>query len=364
MDVLMLSGDLGSGGASRVVYQISRHLPPDIDTTVAYLGGDSYLTQKFERQGIPVVRLADRPTSPVAVRELYRLIRGHSPDVVHTHMMTAGVLGRPIAALHDTPTVHTVHTNYRKRPPVAKYLDVLSAPFGRCAVCVSDSVERSLPRYYWSGTTVIHNCIDVPEILREGESEWEELEWTGDLDPDAPVIANVARYDPKKRRCDIIEGFERVVADHPSAQLVLTGHRDGRQAQLAALARKRGIAENVFFVGFVESPQTVYHHADVIIFGSESEGFSVGLLEAMAHRRPIIATDIPAFVEALGEDYPGLVPVRSPVELGERLADVLADERQREELAELAASRVEPFTGSIAADKYVDIYRRLGGDGE
>jgi glycosyltransferase involved in cell wall biosynthesis len=349
MDVLMLSGELGAGGAPRVIYQVARHLPSEIDTTVAYLGGRDDLTPKFESIGVPVVRLGADPLSLSSVRGVHRLIRDHSPDIVHTHMMSAGLFGRPLAALHGIPAVHTVHTNYRMRPPAARYLDALAAPFGRCAVCVSKSVENSLPAYYRSETAVVYNCIDA--------SEWAELDWTTDLDRDAPVVANVARYDPKKRRRDLVEGFERVVTDHPDAQLVLTGRRDERQARLADLANERGIAENVFFLGFVENPQSVYHHADVIAFPSESEGFSIGMLEAMAHGRPIVATDIPAFVEALGEEYPGLVPVRSPPELGSMIGDLLADDRRREQAIDVISTRIRSFSGAVAANEYADLYR-------
>ena len=357
MDVLMLSGELGAGGAPRVIHQVARHLPPDIDTTVAYLGGRDALTEKFEEIGVPVVRLADAPLSFASVRGLRRLLRERPPDVVHTHMMSAGLLGRPLAAHYGIPAVHTVHTNYGMRPPAARYLDALSAPFGRCAVCVSRSVEASLPAYYRSPTRVVHNCIDADDVRREGESAWADLDWTGGLDPNAPVVANVARYDPKKRRRDLVEGFERVVAGHPDAQLVLTGRRDDRQARLAELARERGIAENVFFVGFVENPQSVYHHADVIAFASESEGFSIGMLEAMAHGRPIVATDISAFVEALGADYPGLVPVRSPGELGEAVSGMVDDGRRRERAIDAISTRIRSFSGATAANQYAEIYR-------
>jgi glycosyltransferase involved in cell wall biosynthesis len=360
MEVLMLSAELGAGGAPRVIYQVARHLPPEFDTTVAYLGGRDALAGTFERAGFPVVRLAEDPLSVASVRGLRRLLRDRRPDIVHTHMMLAGLLGRPLAARYGIPAIHTVHTNYRMRPPAARYLDALSAPFGRCAVCVSESVEASLPPYYRSETAVVHNCIDAEDVRREGESAWAELDWTAELDPDRPVVANVARYDPKKRRRDLVEAFERVVVDHPDAQLVLTGRRDDRQARLAELARERGVSENVFFVGFVENPQSVYHHADVIALSSESEGFSIGMLEAMAHGRPIVATGIPPFVEALGGDYPGLVPVRSPPALGSTIGDVLADPGLRAELVDVISARIRPFSGTTAANAYAELYRTYG----
>ena len=357
MDVLMLSGELGSGGAPRVMHQIVNHFPSDIDTTVAYLGGRDDIVKKFERMDVPVVRLAESPFSLTTGWRLHRLIDDRSPDVIHTHMMTAGLLARPLARLHSIPVIHTVHTNYRMRPPFAKVLDVLAAPFGQYAVCVSKLVEASLPSYYRSETTVIHNCIDVAHVRRKGESSWEELDWTTDLDPEAPIVANVARYDKKKRRRDLVKGFKRVVADHADAQLVLTGRRNDRQARLADLAHDLGISENVFFTGFIENPQSIYYHSDVVAFSSESEGFSIALLEAMAHGRPIVATDIPAFVEALGEGYPGLTPVRSPSRLGDTISEVLGDAGRREEVTDIITERIRQFSGAAAANAYVELYR-------
>jgi phosphatidylinositol alpha-mannosyltransferase len=359
MDVLLLSGNL-AGGAPEVCLQVSKHLPSDIDPTVAYLGGRDDLRGQFESAGIPVVRIADEPISWRSLAGVHGLLKNGSFDLVNTHMMLCGLIGRPLARLNGLPVVHTVHTNYEMRPPTAKYPDLLSAPFGDLTVCVSESVRASLPRFYCSETEVIHNCIDIEEVRQRGVAEWDELDWTSDLDPDAPIVANIARYDPKKRRRDLIEGFVGVVADHPDAQLVLTGRRDDRQARLADLADRHGIAENVHFVGFVDNQQTVYHHADLIAFASESEGFSIGMLEAMAHSRPIVATDIPAFVEALGKEYSELVPVRSPPELGAMISDLLSDGQRRERASDIISTRIQSFSGAVAANEYAELYRTVG----
>lgn len=358
IELLLLSGNL-AGGAPEVCLQISKHLPSEINPTVAYLGGRNDLREQFQAFDIPVIRIANEPLSLRALFGVNDLLKDDRFDLVNTHMMLSGLIGRPLASLHGVPVIHTVHTNYKMRPPTAKYLDLISAPFGDFTVCVSESVRESLPRFYYSETGVIHNCIDVAEVRQEGVSEWNDLDWTEDLDPDAPIVANVARYDPKKRRRDLIEGFTQVVANHPDAQLVLTGRRGDRQARLAEFANRLGIAENVHFVGFVENQQTIYYHADIIAFSSESEGFSIGMLEAMAHGRPIVATDIPAFVEALGKGYSGLTPVRSSQRLGSLLSEILNDDSHQRQLVATISDRIQSFSGGAAANAYADLYRRF-----
>ncbi|WP_276253323.1 glycosyltransferase [Halomontanus rarus] len=357
MKILLLSGKLDSGGAPRVCYQIARHLSERIELTVAFLGGEDGLIEPFERADIPVKRLAERPISLNAARALNRHLHNYRYDLVHTHMMSAGLIGRPVAKMHGIPVIHTIHTNYEMRPIKAKIADVFSATFGDLAISVSESVDKSLPAYYLSKREIVYNCIDIEKIREEASVAWTDLEWTDNLNETAPIVANVARYDPKKRRIDLIDSFQSVLDQFPNAQLVLTGRRVKRQQQLAQRTRELGISANVYFVGFVENPQTVYQHADVIALPSESEGFSIGMLEAMVHRKPVVASKIPAFVDALGEDYPGYVPVRSPEALGETLCSTLTDPSYREEMKEIMADRIERFSGDRAANAYLDLYQ-------
>ncbi|GAB3021896.1 glycosyltransferase family 4 protein [Natronobiforma cellulositropha] len=359
MNVLLLSGQLGSGGAPRVCYQVARHLPDDVDLQVAYLGGRDGLVEKFEAESIPVERLAEDMLSVSAARAFDKHLRENDYDVVHTHMISAALIGRPIARLHRIPVVHTVHTNYKMRPLTAKLPDVLTAPFANRAVCVSDSVARSLPWYYFADTEVIYNCIDVEAVREAGAIPWDDLEWTADLDPDAPVVANVARFDPKKRRIDLVEGFEHTLNNIPDAQLVLTGRTGKRQQRLENRAIELGIADNVHFVGFVDNPQSVYYHADVIALPSKAEGFSISMLEAMAHQVPIVASNIPAFVDALGEDYPAFVPVESPRALGRELSQALSDQSYSENMTSIINERIERFSGKNAAQAYARTFRSV-----
>lgn len=356
MDVLLLSGQLGSGGAPRVCLQLVRHFPPAVDVTVAYLGGRNSLAEAFEAEGVTVTRLAERPLSLSAARALNRHLATNDYDLVHTHMMSAGLIGRPIARARGLPCVHTVHTNYEMRPTKAQLPDLLTAPFGDLAVCVSRSVERSLPWYYLSETEVIHNCIDPEEIRNRGAVGWDELEWTTGLDPASPIVANVARYDPKKRRIDLIEAFQQVVKEVPDAQLVLTGRHGERQQRLSEHTKQLGIEANVFFLGFVENPQSVYHHADIIVLASEAEGFSIGMLEAMSFGKPIVATDIPAFREALGPEHE-YVQTRNVNQLATCIQSYLRDVNKSEKSGQLSRARVENrFAGSTAAKHYLKKY--------
>ncbi|WP_222912790.1 glycosyltransferase [Natrinema sp. SYSU A 869] len=223
--VLMLSGQLGAAGTPQVILNITKHLRDKINIEIAYLGGKDELVPEFEQHEINVHRLGDNPLSVKSVMSLQQHLQKHNYDLIHTHMVTGGAIGRVVGKLTQTPVVSTVHTSYNNRPMTAKVPDLLTSPFADANVCVSDAVKQSLPTVYkrWAQTEVAHNCIDVEQVRQTGAVTWNDLEWTTDIDRDAQLIVNVARYDPKKRREDLIEALPHVLEEHPRAKLVLTG---------------------------------------------------------------------------------------------------------------------------------------------
>ncbi|ELZ14078.1 glycosyl transferase group 1 [Haloterrigena salina JCM 13891] len=358
--ILILSGQLGAAGTPQVLLNITKHLRKETDIEIAYLGGKSELVPEFQDLGVPVHRLGETPISIESLLSLRRLLKDRKYDLLHTHMMAGGLIGRIIGRIVGIPVVSTIHTSYPNRPYRAKIPDLATSPLAEMNICVSNAVEQSLPRTYKLGsrTKVVHNCIDVDQIRQEGMKEWDSLDWTTNVEKDAPLIANVARYDPKKRRKDLIKSLPLILEEHPSATIIFTGDGQGKE-ELQMLARKYDVHDNIACVGFVENPQSVYHHADLVALPSISEGFSISMLEAMAHGKPIVATSIPPFQEALGEDHPFVEPC-SPQELGEKIRQVLSDESFAEELGEKAFARVQKnFSGESAAIKYRRIYQSV-----
>jgi glycosyltransferase involved in cell wall biosynthesis len=97
--------------------------------------------------------------------------------------------------------------------------------------------------------------------------------------------------------------------------------------------------------------------ADVFCFPSVYEGFGGAVLEAMAMGAPVVASDVPALREVIGETGI-LVPPERPDELGAALTQVLDDRGLAHELGARAKARVDqrfPIDG--IADQMVDLYR-------
>lgn len=358
--VLVLCGELDASGSPRVALNVSKHLVESADITVGYLWGSDELVPEFAEHGIPAVRLGDEPGDPSALVSLWRLVSAYRPDVVHTHMIPAGWCGRVVSRLRNVPVVSTIHTPYDDRSFPARVLDLSTSFLSMVNVSVSNTVSESLPLYFGLGarSAVVHNCVDPDDLRIRGAVSWEDAEWNDGLLKDQPIIANVARFDPKKRKADLVRALPAVLDEFPDTVVVLTGWGEDR-SHVEAVVRSLSVEESVVFTDNIPNPYSVYRHADVVVLPSVSEGFSISMLEAMAFGKPIVATDIPSFREALGLDYP-LVPPRDPPALATAVERYLRDPTRAKQAGKTVRERVErEFSGHKAARAYLDIYESV-----
>ena len=361
MRILMLSGQLGEGGAPKVILNVAKHLRHAVDDiVVGYLSGRGELASEFADLDVPVVRLGDGVADPDMPLSLWRLISTYRPTVLHTHMVSAAVWGRVVGRLRGIPVVSTIHTSYGNRSAPARALDLSTSFLPAANVSVSNAVAASLPSSFGIGarSEIVHNCVDTEDLRTKGDVPWENVAWNEGISEEQPIIANVSRFDPKKRKADLVRALPFVHEEFPDAVVVLTGWGEHR-GHVEEVVSSLGLEDDVFFVGHVRNPYSVYHHADVVAFPSSSEGFSIGMLEAMAFAKPIVATDIPPFREALGAEYP-LVPPSDPPRIADAVSQYLRDPEQAQRAGERVKERVEQnFSGRAAARAYLEVYNAV-----
>lgn len=119
-----------------------------------------------------------------------------------------------------------------------------------------------------------------------------------------PHIVGVGRLDRAKGFDRLVEAFPDLLHRRPDARLWLVGGGP-EHAPLQTLARTRGIAERVQFVGMQQNPYVWMKHADLFVLPSRREGLPNSLLEATALECPTIALEHPGgtreIMERLGQ---------------------------------------------------------------
>lgn len=116
----------------------------------------------------------------------------------------------------------------------------------------------------------------------------------------------LARMSPEKGQAKLLRAFAEVLKRHPDARLVILGDGPLRQ-NLTNLVDDLGIASNVKLAGARLNPFPALKAADCLVLPSDHEGQGLVLVEAMVLGKSIIATDIAASRDVLGEEYGKLV---------------------------------------------------------
>ncbi|CAB3759783.1 glycosyltransferase [Paraburkholderia solisilvae] len=162
----------------------------------------------------------------------------------------------------------------------------------------------------------------------------------------APYIVSVARLDEiqKDHRTLLRAYAEMVQAHRVDEHLVIVGHGAFRR-ELEDLAAQLGIAQRVHFVGHQDNPHALVANARALVLSSRYEGMPMVLLEALAHGKPIVATDCPTGPrEILDDGRAGmLVPVGDTHAMADALMRIVTDAALRDAMSAHALTRAQHY---------------------
>jgi glycosyltransferase involved in cell wall biosynthesis len=333
--VLQLLATGGNGGAQESYTGLLLRLDRAKYDVRALSLSEGSAVHRVRRLGL-AVDVLDEADDELAVRELAAWLRREEIDLVHAHMFRAEVIGTRAAVAAGVPVIMaTVHSS-RVRPPAdVETLAGLTPAMDRLIV-PSEAIEakvraegRSEARF-----AVIPNGVDLSRFRAPAPACQLRREFS--LPRDAPLVGVVARLEPEKGHRYLLDAWPSVLARCPSARLVIVG--EGSEADaLHAQARALGpaVAASVVFTGRREDIAAVTADLDVAVLPSLREAQGISILEAMARRRPVIATAVGGIPEVITSGVDGLlVPPADPVALASALGSVLTDAALRERIAE------------------------------
>jgi glycosyltransferase involved in cell wall biosynthesis len=309
------------------------------------------------------------------VRRTSSAIDDFEPDIVHTSLFEADLIGRLAAIRHRIPVLTSlVNTPYdpeaMQTEPVARwkiaavrYVDRLLA---RRATTAFHAISRATADH---ATRQLHVDPQAIRIVPRGRSADRLGERTAARRStvrtrlgwdEGPVIVNVARQEPQKGHALLVEAMVTVLQRHPAAKLMLVG-RDGRATgHLRSRIAELGIEGSVVELGERDDVPDMLAAADVFAFSSLYEGLGGAVVEATGLGVPVVSFDVPAVREVLGDDHPWLVPIGDTHALGQVIADVLVG---GEEVERVAARERERFLTYYELDRcvreMVSLYRDI-----
>ena len=145
---------------------------------------------------------------------------------------------------------------------------------------------------------------------------------------DSKIVGTVARLRAEKGIKYLIESAPKILEIFPDTIFLIAGDGPLRE-ELQNLASQLGIQDKVLFMGFRQDIPAVLSVIDVFVAPSETEGLGLGILEAMAIGKPIVATSVGGIIEILKDGETGyLVPAKNSQELAKRVIYMLKNEEE------------------------------------
>ncbi len=233
-------------------------------------------------------------------------------------------------------------------------------------IAVSNATRRDLEVVVNIATERIRTVYSAPDpVFRmENEGAAEAVLQRYSIQP--PFILYAGTIRPHKNVGRLVEAFAVVRAELESnpefrdLKLVIIGDELSRYPAVRRTVAATRMAASVRFLGFVpgETLRVFYQAASVFAFPSLAEGFGLAPLEAMACGTPLIASDLPALVEAVG-DAAELVSPENVFDIARGLRTLLLDPELRRRRSELGRRQAARFDWAITARAVLRIYEEL-----
>jgi glycosyltransferase involved in cell wall biosynthesis len=235
---------------------------------------------------------------PIVLRRLRRLLIAHKPQIAQTFMFHANILGRFSVRRAGVPKVVA---SIRVAEHAARWhlrLDRLTQRRVDRYVCVSEAVadfsaaRAGLPR---EKLVVIPNGIELDRYPARRPAD---LRGFG-IPSGRRVVTFVGRLEPQKGVDWLLATARQWLTKLPDGELLLVGLGPSEGA-LKAAVQAAGIADRVHFAGWRPDVPEILAASGLLVLPSVWEGMPNVVLEAMASRLPVVATDVEGVRELLG----------------------------------------------------------------
>ncbi len=300
-------------------------------------------------------------------------LNGSGIDLLHTHglWMYPSHASRAWARTHHKPYVISPHgmldpwaannSRWKKRMAGWLYEDA-HLRNASCIHALCNAEYKAIRAYGLKNPVcVIPNGIDVPHLQTAAKPAWYSKVPEG-----ARVLLYLGRIHPKKGLVNLLHAWrigKQAPGGEPPWFLVIAGwDQGGHEAELRSLAEHLGILDSIAFVGpqFEEAKHASYALADAFILPSFSEGLPMVVLEAWAHKLPVLMTpqcNLPEGFEA--EAALHIHPDPDSVSRGLLTLFSLSGEHRDQLGARGQQLILEKFTWKVIAEQMSDVYRWL-----
>lgn len=296
---------------------------------------------------------------PVAAHRVRQWIQKNEFDVLHLHEPAIPSLSLLACSIGEGPMVGTFHAA-APRQKVAFAIAPLLEPVIeklRARIAVSEVARETLTIHLDTDAIVIPNGIDVSFFAgAHPNPEWQR-EFT---------IGFLGRFDePRKGLEVLLKALPAIAKAIPNLRVLIAGPGEGLSVMQSIPPNLRN---RITFLGRLDESEKASFFNSIDLYlapNTGGESFGIILAEAMASGTPILASNLPAFVNVLGAGkYGATFPNEDSNGLAKEVIRIASSRETRNHLSSMARQGAKQYDWGTVGPEIMNVYLHAIGLGE
>lgn len=345
------------GGLDRQQWQTQLICPPA-----------SALGQRAQRLGITTIPLPLVDSAQQAPLRYFRALwqfvqvaRAWRPHLIHGNGVRSVLYGVPTGKILRIPTI--VHIRDIELPPslITKTLIKLADR----QIAISHAVKATLQHHKVERScVVVYNGVNIGQFHTITHEQREQFRMRYQIPPAGCVISLIGRLLPLKGHETFITAAG-TLRHLPHLYWLVVGeewnHSQGFRQQLVTLAHQCEIADRVFFTGWQDEIGIALAASDIVVLPSHKlEAFGRVVIEAMAAKRPVVASRVGGISEIIRDGQTGLlVPPGDAGALAKQIERLASDATLYNTIVTQAWDAVQQFSHENHVKEIIKVYQSL-----
>jgi len=353
MKILHVITNTELGGAQTVCIFLANMAACDGNTVAVASMPGGYLWNQLDKRIIRfTIESMVKPLCPYSDIKCYMQLKKHieqfAPDIIHLHSSKAGALGRLAGRKYKNRIVYTVHgfDSIRLHHKIFLPLERWLQNYCGAIVAVSKYDEKSLRD---AGITAhVHTIYNGIKLT--GQTMLPPF----DASPYKKVIMTIARISIQKRFAFFLQ-----VAAHKDMQDYLFIWIGGSaEKSIDELKREYSIPPNVLLLGDYPDASALLKYCDLFVLFTNYEGLPMTILEAMAQKKAVVASNVGGIPELI-DDSNGIL-IQTDEAAVPSILSILNDENKSQTMGECSFTKYTcSFTLEQMWKNYWKLYNEL-----
>lgn len=323
------------GGGETHLFDLTTRLDRNEFSPVVLSFTDGNMVDKLREKNISTEVIPSKiPFDPRVILKVIRLLKKHEIDAIHAHGTRAYSNIFFAALFLNLPVIYTIHgwSFNDTKGLFVKFLRIkvesILTKFSKVNICVSNSNKQTGIKHIKNfSCEVIYNGVSFdkfnPDIVVQPDLKLPKKK-------NEIIIGLVARMSIQKDPITLIKAFENIIEDFPNVKLLMVGSGE-LEDEIANYIKKKQINHLVFRRPFSSRVAEYLKQIDVFCLPSLWEGLPIGVIEAMAMKRVIVATAVDGTTELIQNQTTGYLFEKGDVEeLSSVLKHILENPKESE----------------------------------